>query len=214
MHRVLRKRASQGESKVFFWREEGEMGVAAAGWNSSGVRRWRSGRGVVKSVTHDDGEKRAEKARRADGYRGVEVRERVRAAGAGAGRASLPARRHRERYRALDGPAARRSAQSLPDLAAAAIERGNVFLLGVVSLRGNRPGAGKALGGIFDDCNDGVVNASGDIRNLRASDVAESCGVAGEYCGGGVLDSGAAEDKGAGAPIGIRDGSEQIAGSE
>src|SRR5580692_3267153 len=147
MHRVLRKRASQGESKVSFG-EKGRWELRQLDWNSSGVRRWRNERGVVKSVTHDDGEKRAEKARRADGDCRAEVCERIWAVGARIGRAALPARRHRERYRALDGPAARRSAQSLPDLAAAetsqrgrapaaAIERGNVFLLRVVSLRGN-----------------------------------------------------------------------------
>src|SRR5258708_29983015 len=180
---------------------------------------------MLESSIDDDGEKWAQEAPRADGHRGAEVRKRIRVAGAGLWGAALPEWRSAKRIRALDGIAARRSAQSLPAVAggetfqrgrapAAPVERGHVLLFGTVFVRGNGTRAGKTLGRIFDNRNDGVFDASGDLRNLRACDVADSCCVGGEYCGGCVFDFGAATDKDAGALSEIIDSSERTTGSE
>jgi len=129
---------------------------------------------MLESVSDDDGDERAQEAPRADGDCGAEVCEWIWAAGHRAGRAALFAWRHRKRLRALDGTAARGSAQQVSDLAAgeiiqrgrtpaAAAERGDVFLFGAVFAGGHRAGAGEALGGVSDDYYDSVVDAFGAV---------------------------------------------------
>src|SRR6266481_6028855 len=58
---------------------------------------------MLESSVHDDGEKWAQEAPRADGHRGSEVRKRIRVAGAGLWGAALPEWRSAKRIRALDG---------------------------------------------------------------------------------------------------------------
>ena len=47
------------DNRKFLLERKGELGVGQLDWNSSVVWTWRSERGVVESVSDDDGKKRA-----------------------------------------------------------------------------------------------------------------------------------------------------------
>jgi len=68
-----------------------------------------------------------------------------------------------------------------------------VFLRGAAAVRRDRTGAETAVGGIPDDLDDRGAGTGGDVRNLRAPELATNGSFSGELGGGGLFNLGIEE---------------------